>query len=169
MHHGSHPFHPVPMSRSAKRVRLSSSDRDDDNSDDIHSSLIRPRRLVPTSQRSRDRESETVSLCWPVSRFGFCSLSPMTSIQLSQKFGALGFPVYSVYPGNGTGVPRPLCLLCGSGGLEKLLVCVVCCQSFHWFCVGLASYDLGNSDSFTCHSCTACSVCGLPNKVGDVD
>ena len=167
---------PVSFSRAAKRPRLSSSDRDEDNSDEVPTSITRFRRLMPSSQRSRERESESVTLHWPVSLFCVCVclLFPLSlswaftlSMQTIQKSGGtLGFPVYSVYSGSGAAVSRPLCLQCGSGGLEKLLVCVVCCQSFHWFCVGLANCDLGNSDSFVCRSCIACNVCGLPDKVG---
>ena len=58
---------------------------------------------------------------------------------------------------------KDLCLLCGSAGQAKLLYCVVCCQSFHYYCVAESSKRPTSQEEverWQCGQCVSCQVCG---------
>ncbi|CAN8178340.1 unnamed protein product, partial [Coccothraustes coccothraustes] len=66
-------------------------------------------------------------------------------------------------------VSAPLvCLLCASKGLHQLVLCQVCCQPFHSFCLGAGEGPgPGQAERWSCRRCRSCGVCarrGRPAK-----
>ncbi|XP_050190225.1 histone-lysine N-methyltransferase 2B-like, partial [Myiozetetes cayanensis] len=66
-------------------------------------------------------------------------------------------------------VTTPLvCLLCASKGLHQLVLCQVCCQPFHTFCLGAGEGPgPGQAQTWSCRRCKSCGVCarrGRHNK-----
>lgn len=59
-------------------------------------------------------------------------------------------------------VTAPLvCLLCASKGLHELVLCQVCCQPFHAFCLAAGEAPgPGQAEGWCCRRCKACGVCG---------
>ena len=52
-----------------------------------------------------------------------------------------------------------MCVLSLTG--PQMMVCVVCCQMFHSFCVGVACMTSSpTAESYTCPFCVTCGVCG---------
>ncbi len=74
---------------------------------------------------------------------------------------SIGYPLYSISTNH-----IDVCVRCGSGCHDDdgLLSCQICCQPFHWFCVGMSG-PTPNHTPFTCSRCVSCAVCGLPNEV----
>ncbi|XP_069738858.1 histone-lysine N-methyltransferase 2B-like, partial [Phaenicophaeus curvirostris] len=64
-------------------------------------------------------------------------------------------------------VTAPLvCLLCASKGLHQLVLCQVCCQPFHAFCLG-AEEAPARGERWSCRRCKACQACarrGTPHR-----
>ncbi|KAK4805188.1 hypothetical protein QYF61_009917 [Mycteria americana] len=65
-------------------------------------------------------------------------------------------------------VTAPLvCLLCASKGLHELVLCQVCCQPFHAFCLGAGEGPgPGQAEGWCCRRCKACHACGRRGRAG---
>ncbi|KAJ8268353.1 hypothetical protein COCON_G00135250 [Conger conger] len=63
-------------------------------------------------------------------------------------------------------IPQQVCLLCASKGQHQMLYCQVCCEPFHWFCLGSGERPLEeNKENWCCRRCKFCYVCGRKNKL----
>ncbi|XP_071656655.1 histone-lysine N-methyltransferase 2B isoform X5 [Patagioenas fasciata] len=58
-----------------------------------------------------------------------------------------------------------LCLLCASRGQHQLVLCQVCCQPFHRFCLGPEAPAPGQT-RWSCRRCRSCHGCGRRGRGG---
>ena len=134
---------------------------------ELHASPIKPRRFFSAPSHGKEGK-KLLSLHWPVSSMvnPHHLHPPITPTSIQERPSRrLGFPIYCMsVDGGAGGVPlsRDLCMRCGSGGRDRLVHCIACCQTYHWYCAGLTE---GRSSKFTCSECTVCSVCGQPEDV----
>ncbi|CAG9759392.1 unnamed protein product [Ceutorhynchus assimilis] len=62
---------------------------------------------------------------------------------------------------------RAMCYLCGSAGKDNMLVCCLCCEPYHSFCVDNYDNNKNLESDWLCIKCTPCQECkGLDkNKI----
>lgn len=52
-----------------------------------------------------------------------------------------------------------MCFVCGSAGLDKMLVCCICCEPYHIFCIEAIRTPIISQKEWVCIRCTPCQEC----------
>ncbi|XP_050313508.1 histone-lysine N-methyltransferase trithorax [Anthonomus grandis grandis] len=76
-------------------------------------------------------------------------------INIENTFKA-GFPVITTKKNDLT---TALCFICGSAGLESMLICSICCEPYHNFCAESLGMKVDSNPEWICLRCTSCHSC----------
>lgn len=52
-----------------------------------------------------------------------------------------------------------MCFLCGSAGIENILICCICCEPYHTFCVENFRNPNSSENDWICMRCAPCQDC----------
>lgn len=52
-----------------------------------------------------------------------------------------------------------ICFLCGSAGLQHMLICSVCCEPYHSFCIESFGIRISSNENWMCIRCIPCQQC----------
>ncbi|KAH1023624.1 hypothetical protein HUJ04_012791 [Dendroctonus ponderosae] len=58
-----------------------------------------------------------------------------------------------------------MCFVCGSAGLDNMLVCCICCEPYHIFCMEEIRAPIISKKDWVCIQCTPCQECQQVDKI----
>lgn len=52
-----------------------------------------------------------------------------------------------------------ICFLCGSAGVDQMLICSICCEPYHTFCIESFGFRINSEENWMCIRCVPCQNC----------